>query len=696
MRQVGQPGQPRQAAFFPPGIVWAVVAVMVAGVSLPATAETIVRKDGRKIEGQIVNEDNDYVTVQTVYGTFRVSKDQIVSISGRRAVSQNEREGREALAAGKLDEALDKLRVARNETAKPDERKAIDDLIEEVNTRIQDREEKRFAAQLATADRLIQEKRFADAMSELDGLLKREIDNAKRIKPDSNPTSAPTAAMRMIVQRKGRLRMAEASYYVDQINYAEAAAAYQKAIELMPDNPEPQLKMARLIQRRGGKDTDAIKYFVKGIELALRSRSESGLLDEYYELGKAYLRAASAEKDPGKNLMEGIQCLLIVSRDGPTSYPFAANQLENGFVQLSKTAYDTNAMVKMLQSTLQINPGAQKARWILAEVYSRQRAYDKAISELLKIEADAKASGQPLPEELHYRLGLCYMALPTPDRGKALAAFENEIRQNKLNYMALIKAAELHTLNGTYDDALAYCDQAIALRKERPEAYLVAGDAHMRRSGTDDMISARRYLQMALNVKSDFQPARIKLAEIEILQQRKSDSPNYQPAIELLLLALQGLSSADKNSLTADDDHKARAEAILWVAEIENDKKNPREAANKVREALAEYPNFTRAYKVQGQIQVSLEAFDDAKKSYLKAIELDPQSNETYMLLGLLCQNYMKSYAEAIKYYREYLRLHGTEVGHVTSWIGECEKKTGGATAAATTTTTETATAIRP
>jgi len=663
---------------FRSAMAWVIVAALAALAGNPPGAEVIMSKDGRKIEGQIVREDTNSITIQTAYGTFRINKDQIASISGRRAVSQNEREGHEALAAGDLDRALAKFQEALKEATKPEERKGIDELIADVSKRIREREEKRFAAQLATADRLIQEKRFADAMAELDNLLKR------------NPEPSPAA--KMIQLRRGELRMAEAAYYVDQINYAEAADAYLKAIDLMPDNPEPYLKMGRLVQRRGGKDTEAIDYYVKGIERALRARSQSTLLDDYYELGKAYLRAANASKEPSKDLMEGIKCLLIVSAEGAGKYPFVSSQLENGFVQLSKTNYDMDTMIKMLESTLQLNPGAHKARWILAEVYSKKRQYDKTIEQLLKIENDVRTGGESIPEELYYRLGLAYMAVPVPDRLKALVAFENEIRQNKLNYMALIKAAELHTASGTYDDALTYCNQAVALRKERPEAYMVAGEAYMRRNLPEDLQNARRYLMLALNVKSDFQPARIKLAEIEIMQQRKTDAPNYQAAVELLLLAIGGLSQMDKSQRT-EDDIKAKAEAILWLAEIDYDNKNPRAAGSKVKQALLEYPNFPRAYRIQGQIEVAIEAYEDAKKSYQKAIELDPETAETYMLMGLLCQNYLKSYNEAIKYYKDYLKLHGSEVERVTRWIGECERVASGSapTASAPAPTTDTA-----
>lgn len=659
MRQRGRADQPRPAVPLRPVIAWAIMAALAAGVSLPAGAEVITRKDGRQIVGQIIREDATFLTIKTTYGTFRIRKDQITSITGRRAISQNEREGHEALATDDLDRALVKFQAALKEATEPADLKALEALVVDIDKRIQEREEKQFSTQLATADRLIQEKHFADALVELENLLRR------------NPE--PSAAARMIRDRMGLLYMAEAAYYEDQINYAEAADSYQKAIELMPEAAEPYLKMAHLVQRRGGKQTEVIDYYVKGIEISLRTQKEVDLLDDYYELGKIYLRAGGGKEPNQKYLLEGIRCLLIVLRHGANRYPFAANQLENGFAQLGKTDYDKGAMIKMLQSTLEINPGAQRVRWLLAEVYSKTGRYEKMIEQLRKIETDAKASGEPLPEEIYFRLGLAHLAMARPDYDAALEAFENEILVNKLNYMALVKAAELHSRNGAYDEALSYCNQAIALRKERPEAYWVAGETIMRRRLPGDTLEAQRYLRMALNLNSEFHQARIRLAEIEILRQRELETPNYDVAVTDLLKVYMGIGQIDESLLT-DEHHKARAEVVLWLAEIENDRKNPREAANKIKQALAERPNFPRAYRVQGQIQVILQTYDEAKQSYLKAIELDPRPPETYMLLGILCQNYLKSYDEAMKYYQDYIDHKGTERERVTRWIGECAR----------------------
>ncbi len=650
-------------------LVAVLLLLWIGAILIPTLpGEIIVRKDGRKIEGQIVLEEADAVVIQTTFGKFRIARDQIASISGRRALSQSERDAEDALAAGNLDRALAKLQEALKETTTTAAQKALQNRIAEINKMIQEREEKEFAFQLSTADRLIQEKRFSEAREELKRLLERNPD--------------PSPAAKVIRRRLCQAYLAEAQFYTDTINYPEATDMYKRAIEVTPDEAEPYLRMARFLVQRDAKPAEIIDYYTKGLERALKTEKESALLDDYYKLGIAYIKAGTGRVPDEKMLREGIRCLLIVSRDGGTTYTtFAASRLEDAFVQLSKTNYDADAMIQMLQSTLEINPNAQKARWILAEVYGKKREYEKVIEHLTTIEANAKANNDLIPEELYYRLGLAYLALPTPDHEKALEAFENEIRQNRLNYMALIRAAEIHAQMGTYDDALRYCNQAIALRKERPEAYLVAAETHTRRSLPEDTAQAQRFLRQALNLKADFHPARIKLAAIDILAQRRAEQPNYGNAQSLLFKVLADIKEIPPSKLT-DEDRKAKGEATFWLARIEDEKRNWREAANMFKSALAEYPNFPEGYRYQGNVLIMLDAFDDAKKSYLKAVELEPNNPETYLLLGKLCQNNLKNYAEALTYYKQYLDKGGTEVETVQRWIRECESSIGTAPAA--------------
>lgn len=651
----------RTAASLGSVAAWGLATILIVALSRPAGAEIIVRKDGREIEGHITQEDDEIVTIQTTFGTFRIRRDQIKEIKGRRVISPAEREGIEAMDLRDYDRALAKFKEALKETTDPADRQSLQQSIAQAQKRIQEREEKQFRDQLKTARDLIAEKRFANALIELETLLRK---NAER--PDPEPGA------RIINREIGQLYMAEAKYYKDQINYTEAANSYRKAIELLPEDPEPYLQMAKLLQDRGSKGEEIIDYYVKGIERARRTRGEQELLEEYYQLGRTYLRPVAGREAEQGNLVEGIKSLLIVMRHGGEQYPFAANLLEEGFVKLNKTDYDMDAMVKMLQSTLEINPHAHRVRSILAEVYSKKKRADRVVEELKFIVDDATSRGEPLPEEVYYRLGLAYLAMPKPDYDAALEAFENEVRQNQLNYMALIKAAEVHTLLGTYDDALIHCNKAIALRRERPEAYWAAGQAHMNRNSPGDTQEATRYLRTALNLKSDFHKARIRLAEIEILRQRNSDTPDYQAAVELLLKAYQGIEDIEEAART-DEDRRVKGEAILWLAEIDADRKDFREALQKVQQALKEYPNLPQAHRLRGQLEQTLENYGEAKKAYLRAVELAPGDVDTYRSLGILCQNFIKDNIEAIKYYRLYLANGGTERETVNRWIAECE-----------------------
>lgn len=662
-------------------LVGLLTAVFVAGIGVAVDAETIIRKDGRKLEGQIVEEDATHYTVRTTFGTFRIRKADVQEVTGRRAVSDNEREGREALSSGNYDVALARFTAALSEAQSPDDKKAISELIEEAKTAIRERELERFKSQLSTANLMIEQKQFAAAEDELESLL---------LANENEP-----AAAGVIREKLGELFMAKAAYYEDQINYAEAANAYLQAIERVPDAPEPYLKMAALVRNRGGEHQEVIDYYVKGIELALRTKSEEELIDEYYELGKSYLRKAMSESSPKpEDLASSVEAFLIVMRHRKDGYRFAATQMENAFAELSKTNYDMGALTGMLLATLDINPEANKVRWLLAEAYTKLREYQKAIDQMLIIEKNVKESGEPFPQEFYYRLGLAYLALPNPKMDAALDAFEKEIAQNKRNYLALIRAAEILSLQGLYPNALAYCEDAIRLRKERPEAYLVEADARMRRNDVGDTLEARARLRTALNLKDDFHQARIKLAELEIRRQREADVPNFDEATGLLFkvqLAIEQIPDA----MRTEEDKKAYAESILWIAEIENDKSNHRQALDLVQKALDQYPGLARAYRVKADIHQQLDEYDKAKASYLKAIELNPGLAETYMEVGILCHTRLEEYNEAIKYFQAYKDHHGTEVTRVDRWINEC-RQAAARTSSGMAPTTGTAETVMP
>jgi tetratricopeptide (TPR) repeat protein len=329
----------------------------------------------------------------------------------------------------------------------------------------------------------------------------------------------------------------------------------------------------------------------------------------------------------------------------------------------------------MLLDTLAVNPKAQKVRWTLAEIYWKNGQHDEAIAELKKIEEQVRASGEAPPPDFYYRLGLIYLSMPEPDYPAALAAFETESQQNKLNYMALVKAAEVHMIDGRWDTALAKADQAIGLAKEIPDAYVVKADILMRRNDPGDTVQAQYVLKVALNLKDKFHRARLKMAEIEINRQRRSEQPDYSQAIQMLLTVYMEIEKISPK-VRSDEDRQSQAEAARWMAEIEWAKRNLSEAEKTLRKTIAAYPKYAEGYRLLGRLltESDLAEYKGAKEAYLKAIELEPGHVQTYKEIGSLCDRYLRQYEEAIGYYQEYLRRKGPEKEEVERWLEESKR----------------------
>lgn len=91
-----------------------VFAVCVLGACLrpAARADTIILNDGRKIEGVITEEGNDYYNVKIKIGTMKVNKDMIAEIKKIPAEENLVNLGNQCLAANNLDAAIEQFNKA--------------------------------------------------------------------------------------------------------------------------------------------------------------------------------------------------------------------------------------------------------------------------------------------------------------------------------------------------------------------------------------------------------------------------------------------------------------------------------------------------------------------------------------------------------------------------------------------------------
>ena len=77
-----------------------------------------------------------------------------------------------------------------------------------------------------------------------------------------------------------------------------------------------------------------------------------------------------------------------------------------------------------------------------------------------------------------------------------------------------------------------------------------------------------------------------------------------------------------------------------------------------------------------GRVLNQLKKYKEAVAAYEKAIELAPDQADLHLIAGVVYQEQLKQYQEALDHYNEYLRLGGADPV-VQDWITECQKKLG-------------------
>ena len=88
-----------------------------------------------------------------------------------------------------------------------------------------------------------------------------------------------------------------------------------------------------------------------------------------------------------------------------------------------------------------------------------------------------------------------------------------------------------------------------------------------------------------------------------------------------------------------------------------------------VNKALLRNPKQAQAYQLRGQIFLAKRKINDAKKDYIKAIELKPDYINAHYNLALLNDIYLQEIALAIKHYEIYLSLINEPDETTQEWV---------------------------
>ncbi|MBL6749248.1 MAG: hypothetical protein ISP90_01935 [Nevskia sp.] len=107
------------------------------------------------------------------------------------------------------------------------------------------------------------------------------------------------------------------------------------------------------------------------------------------------------------------------------------------------------------------------------------------------------------------------------------------------------------------------------------------------------------------------------------------------------------------------------------------------EAIASFSKAVAAKPDNAFAYGWLGILYRENGAYARAEQSYLKAISINADDAPAHLNLAILYDAYLHRPQDAVKQYREYQRIAGTDRAIVTAWINELQEPAASRPAAA-------------
>lgn len=438
-----------------------------------------------------------------------------------------------------------------------------------------------------------------------------------------------------------------------QGNQADAMAAYEAALKEKPDNFLARMNLAGVLIAQ--KQVDAALPHIAALRKAAPKHP-----------GVAYLAALAAfnRKDYAK-ANEEITASLAAAPNN------AAAQLLGGAIA---TALNEQASAEEhLREALKLNPSSVYARKLLASLYLRQRQPQKADETLqpalLALPRDP--SLQSLAGEIALMKGDFDAASKSFETASRLNPDDSNIRTQSAaiqfargdataGFAELEEASKSATTNANPDIALVLAhlqrrqyDQAIkswnTLQKRQPDNPVTWNLRAAIDLGRNDVPSARKALEKALELQPTYFPAVANLAGID-LREKKLDSARdrYKALIKrdpqnvTAMLALAQLENAngasDETVLSLLRDAKRASpgseQPVGALVGFYLTKRDPKQALAVAQEALAASPSNPRYLDLVGQLMMQTGSTDQAIAAYRKLVQINPEATQYQVRLG--------------------------------------------------------------
>ncbi len=611
-------------------------AVGVLGTTALRADVVVLNNGGRQIEGTIIEDNPDAVTVQTATSNLRITRSQIKEIIRSSVAADGDEHNGDLMASQeqwqKALEYYQKAQAGGKASAQlPEKIKAVQEQLKK--------------GEQAQEDHLLKAPREALKAGQYDaaiGMLKNLI-----------ATSSSSPILRQHLTRElARVHYQHALALEDAVRKEMARQELQEAARVDPTFRLAYLEWAELLAE-DGYAKEAKEKYAKGFSLTdppLTPSQESHFRNHWAEL-----QFKSEEYEAALSNYNKILQL------APREYTGLVNQIVQVNIKLGEKLRGKNAdeSIKALQSAIEADPKALQARFLLGQIQFDNKRYTECIATL-----KALLEFDPSYKQANYLMAQAYLAAHQVDNYRF--ALEREIQADPSNYEAMCELGE-HLLDGAQNQrALSIFQQAIKVNDGAARAYY--GE-----------IEALRKLKMLDKAEAEARDVAGKDPTnpegITKLGQVLADVGKLEEADAMLLDGVNKMK--EKGDKLTPREIKILGDAYFQIGEVALKGKNSNKAYDNFKKSLEYKPKNPAAYHGMATALLESKRLPEAEDCYIQALEQKPDEPEYYLGLGILYHNYYGRPKDALPFYEKYLELGGPNKLDVERWIISCGGKPG-------------------
>lgn len=301
-----------------------------------------------------------------------------------------------------------------------------------------------------------------------------------------------------------------------------------------------------------------------------------------------------------------------------------------GLARLELAAGDPDKAMETLKSLLAAKTPDAESLQLAARIQLAQGKLDVAAETYEKLVAV-----RPSDELARTQLGVA--RLLEGDAAAGLSDLEAASTLEGSSGAADFALVMVHLRRGELDKAAAAQRKLEEKRPDDPRTYMLQGGLALARR---DLAGARLSFEKALTLKSDYLPAAVNLARIDLAEKKPDDALERVEAIvatdpdnvgaSLLLANLQKATGAAPQTVRETLERASRAapsEATpkLALAAEAFGQRDAKKAVSIAQEVIAAHPDDPRAYEMMGRAQVLAGDHQQAITAFNKQVSLQPK-----------------------------------------------------------------------